>query len=391
MLAGAAGERPIHWAGRTLMSEVHFLPWAEIKTTILIGPVAITPWKSAREGLAADVRSFLDEYFRQHVTHDGRPVNDISIATVGSSAIADLTSKQRRVIRRAIDALTFASTIPNLRMIVSTTNTSIGVANSERFQLVTQVFKDPKPFISISSGGTVHGWDINRIHFCTPWHAGSSFYRTDEELVTALGALLNHRRNAALRERIFRAIEWFRLAHTGSDETSDESRVVMMATAFEILLEPKDRFQKRLLMTQALHNLTARDNLKLKVVTIGKKTLKLNAVAAWLDRFYQLRNAIVHGERITPGRLRYPVPGRRWLTHVHVSALVLWEAIGWELARHKFLGKRARDYANWLSRQSGKQCAEDSFVREVTASLMGINTDEYHGDLGWTKRPQRNP
>ncbi len=368
------------------MAEVHFLPWALIKKPLSIGPVTIAPWKDIRGNVRVAERQFLNNYFARHITHDGRPVEDISIAMIDSDPLAELSPKQRAIIRRAIDALTFASIIPDLRTILSTANTSIGVPNSERFQLVTQMFKDTQPFVAISSGGTRHTWGINEIHFCTSWHAGSSHYRTDENLLTGLGKLLKGSRGAMFRERVFRAIEWFRLAHSGNDETSDQSRVVMMATAFEVLLEPADRFQKRLLMTQALHDLTARDNLKRKTLAISNKTITVNAVAAWLDRFYRLRNDIVHGSRITPTQLAYPVLGRPWLTHLRVAALVLWEAISWELANERLVGKKARDHANWLSRQFGKPRAEDSFVRKVMASMMGINTDEYHDDLGWTKR-----
>jgi hypothetical protein len=138
-------------------------------------------------------------------------------------------------------------------------------------------------------------------------------------------------------------------------------------------------------MTQALHTLTDRDNLRQKTLKIGKKKIRVNAVAVWLDRFYQLRNAIVHGSRVTPSQLMYPVTGRPWLTHLKVAALVLWEAISWELANDRLLGNKAKQHADWLAQQFGKKHADKSLIRQATASLMGINTDEYHVDLGWTK------
>lgn len=369
----------------SFMSEVHFLPWAEIKQHLAVGSVTIAPWADIRTQISDAERKFLDLYFRRHITHDGHPVDHIAVAWTGSNPIAALNVPQRVLIRRAIDALIFVAITTTLKTIINTTNTSMGVPHSERFQLVTQVFKDTEPFVAVSSGGTLHGWRLNDIHFCTPWHMGSALYSVNDDLLAALGKLLRRPRGAKQRERIFRALEWFRLAHSGNDETSDQSRVVMMATAFEILLEPADPFQKRRLMTQALHTLTDRDNLRQKTLKFGKKKIRVNAVAVWLDRFYQLRNAIVHGSRVTPSQLMYPVTGRPWLTHLKVAALVLWEAISWELANDRLLGNKAKQHADWLAQQFGKKHADKSLIRQATASLMGINTDEYHVDLGWTK------
>jgi len=367
------------------MSEVHFLPWAEIKQRLTVGSVTIASWADIRTQIADAEREFLDLYFHRHITHDGHPVDHIAVAWTGSNPIAALNVPQRVLIRRAIDALIFAAITTTLKTIISTMNTSMGVPHSERFQLMTQLFKDTEPFVAVSSGGTLHGWGLNDIHFCTPWHTGSAHYSVNDDLLAALGKLLTRSRGAKQRERIFRALEWFRLAHSGNDETSDQSRIVMMATAFEILLEPADPFQKRFLMTQALHTLTDRDNLRQKTLMIGKKKIRVNAVAVWLDRFYQLRNAIVHGSRVAPSQLMYPVTGRPWVTHLKVAALVLWEAISWELANDRLLGNKAKQHADWLAQQFGKKHADRSLIRQATASLMGINTDEYHVDLGWTK------
>ena len=368
--------------------QVHFLPWAGISKSFLVGSVAIIPWSAARDDISSDFREYLDRYFSRHLRNDGKAMRDIAIARISPDSIADITPADRTTIRRAVDALAFASTIPPLQTALYTDNTSVGIPNSERFQLITQSFTDTRGGISVASGGGLHAWNIDQIHFCLPWHAGSSWYRTDDQMVDALGRLLIRERGARQRERIFRAIEWFRLAHTGSDEVTDLSRIVMMATSFEVLLEPDDPFRKRGLMMDKLNHLTASSKLKQCTVKLGKNTVTVNAVAAWLGRFYDLRNSIVHGNRVPIASLRYAVRTRPWVSHLNVADLVLWEAISWELCRANLLGRKARQHANWLSRQCGQSCAELEFVREMQAGMMGINVQEYHEALGWAKREQ---
>jgi hypothetical protein len=364
------------------MAQVHFLPWAGIKKPLQIGRVTIEPWRSVRSRLPKPAVTFLDVYFKRYVNNDGTSVDDIALVFAGTDPIGDITPIQRRVLRRAVDALTFASTLPHLLTILRTQNTSFGLPRSERFQMITQFFQSGQTSVAVVSGGVMHAWGLADVHFCIPWCAGSSMYQTDEDVLTALGLVLNGRRGAPTRERLFRALEWFRLAHTGSDDTDDASRLVMMATTFEVLLEPPNPFQKRSAMGEALTVLTQRPDLKVKDVKIANKIYKFNAPAAWLDIFYQVRNSIVHGDKLKQKSLAYPVAGRPWLTHLHVADLVMWEIVLWELVAVKLLGKDAMHLAMAFAKLfSGK--VTPSLVRHIAASNLGI--DDMHKNLAWCK------
>lgn len=364
------------------MPQVHFLPWAGLDRPLKVGRVTIEPWLSVRSRLQKQAIAFLDPYFARYVKNDGAAVSDIALVFSGNDAVADISSQQRQLLRRAVDALAFASILAHLRVIVRTQNTSFGVPNSERFQLITQNFAPGQYSVAVLSGGVTHAWTLSAIHFCIPWCVGGSMDQVDEDLLKALGLILNRRRGAALRERLFRALEWFRLAHTGSDDTDSTSRLVMMATAFEVLLEPPNPFQKRSAMGEALTVLTERPNLKTKTVKIAKKTYKFNAPAVWLDKFYQIRNSIVHGDRVRQQSLRYAVSGRPWLTHLHVADLVMWEIVVWELVTVKLLGQNALHLAKVFAKfGSGKPTSE--LIRQITASNLDI--DAMHQDLSWCK------
>ena len=363
--------------------QIHFLPWAGITQPITIGPVTITPWPTLRTTLPQNTRTFLDNYFTRYRTNNNQPITDVSIASITPNPLANITDHQRATIQRAVDALTITSIIPNLRATITTGNT-FAIPNSERFQLTTQYLGTLSPHIAIRTRGMTHVWNMNQIHFCAPWEAGSTNYQTDDELLTALGKLLAGTRHVRLRERIFNTIEWCRLSNTGNPGTSDLSRLVMKATAFEVLLEPNDPFQKRDLMTQRLHNLTDNPKLRRKSIRISKKkTRTVNAVAAWLNQFYQLRNAIVHGDTMTPAQLNLNASGTT-VSHLAIADLVLYEAITWELITRRLAGGQTRRAAHSFVRALGKTNASDALITRMLSSHFQLTG--YHQALGWNKK-----
>jgi len=249
---------------------LHFLPWAGKLAMQTIGPVTLTPWRDLRTTIHAKPRDFFDHYFTRYLDHSQTPVTEITIATITTDPLAEITADQRATIRRAIDALTFACIIPNLDIRISTGN-HVGIPNSERFTLITQV-TDLRPGIAVSTRGVTHAWGINQVHFCMPWAAGTKEYQTNRDLLAGLGSVLNNHLGTDTRNRLSRTIEWFRLAHTGSDETSNASRLVMMSTAFETLLEPDNPHEKSAPMAARLHELTNDPHLASTAIKIGKKT-----------------------------------------------------------------------------------------------------------------------
>jgi Apea-like HEPN len=361
------------------MSQINFMPWAKLGGPTTLGSVRLVPWMQLRAGIPADVRAFLDRYFARYVTNDGQPMQDIPIAYVGNDPLAELTPEQRSVIQRAIDVLTFSAVTSQLLRIIRSGNSSFGVPNSERFQLVTQRFKDFEPYIAVKSGGVMHAWGINDIHFCMPWCVGSDFYHVDDEVLVSIAQYVQEPTPAA--HRIARAFEWFRLAHTGNDDTSELSRVIMMATAFEILLEPADPYQKRKSMTRALHNIVAQKGVKVTRVRIGNEDHDLCAPAVWLDGFYRLRNKIVHGDQVVIDDLRYPGTNLPGLSQRIVAAVVMWEVVMWHLFDAGLVAKGSYKLAKMYANFAAEDEPDSEFVRYVAAGNLGIKN--VHAALRW--------
>lgn len=358
------------------MPQVNFLPWAGITTPFDIGPVTITPWATVRTTIPSNARTFLDRYFNRYRTNTNQPVTDISIASIAPNPLQDLTPTEHTTIRRAIDALAFTSIAPSVRRQIAT-GTSTGIPNTERFEFITQRLTTYTNPITVVTRRMNHIWSIGKIAFTEPWEAGGNTTEHDEEILIGLGKLLSRKRNAHLRERIFRTIEWFRLSNTGSPSTSNESRLIMKMSAFEVLLEPGGG--KREDMTKALHTLTANDHLRERTITISKKQYKVSEVAAWLNAGYKVRNMIIHGDRTTPKMFTY-----RSSNHLDVADAVLYEAVIWELINHRLLGAATRRFARSWARIWGSPGPSTQLITTMMSSHFEL--DDYHRALRWWKK-----
>lgn len=353
--------------------QVNFLPWAGITQPITIGPVSITPWTAIRTTLTTSQRQFLDHYFSRYQTTTSHPIQDISIVSI-TNPLDDMTPDQQTTIRRAVDALVFTSIAPTVKNALAG-HAIIGIPNSERYALIIQrlsTFTDP---IAIETRRMSHIRNVATTTFLEPWETGGTTPH-DQEVLIGLGKLLQRKRNARLRQRLYRTLEWFRLSNTGSASTSDASRLVMKMTAFETLLEPGSG--KRADMAQALHALTTSKHVRERTITIGKKQYQVTELAAWLDRAYKVRNAIIHGDKTTPQQFQY-----RSTNHLDLADAVLYEAITWELINRRLLGTSTRRAATSWAR-TWKTTPSADLITTMLSSHFGL--EQYHKALRWWKR-----
>ncbi|MCA9072818.1 MAG: hypothetical protein KDA84_28035, partial [Planctomycetaceae bacterium] len=254
--------------------EVMFMPWADVGKDTNIGPFTAWPWKKSRVSNSA-IADHLENYFKGHVDHYGKPVSTITILSADDS-FGTVAPKLMDKARLAVDCLLFAEIYPAVKAAVRTDNTYMAPPTADRYQLVKQQFAPGDSSFVVNIGGTSHMGQIGKLKVTCPWDRGGTSF-PDEELLNGLAALLGTRVKAADRERIERSLEWFRLAHTSGDGSSTLTKVVMMATAFEILFG-LPRHNKTKLFIQSVRDRLDRANTRTKtgVDAIGKtKTYSL--------------------------------------------------------------------------------------------------------------------
>jgi hypothetical protein len=371
-----------------LIMQISFLPWAALAKTAHFGPIAIWPYWREREQRIPDqaLRVYLDRYFSSYVDHRGRPVDTICVCTFGQVEDCRAMNRDDALLRYAIDSLTYVAIMPDMLAGVLSDNDSIVPANAERYQLITQSFDLARNDVAVNSGSVLQGgYTIGEITFVQPWSlGGAGFQHPDWSVLKALAALWEAR-SAGFLPRIARALEWFRLAHLDLDGVDWRARVVMMATAFEIILQIPFTNQKKQAILDAVDKFPGKSTLRIESRTIGKKNdvvLTASARAWWVYDFYELRNKIAHGEVVAPAELASPFPKRQWLTQLIGADLVFRECLTWLLFEAQFLGENVRaSVADWS--QIGGQTADDPTALTETIALCMLGIEDVYKTLDW--------
>ena len=355
---------------------IAILPWMGLKQDIQVGPVNFWPWDCSRIQ-DEEIKSQLERFFKIFVDHYGKTANTIMICSHGKPDFHILEEKEYNELRAAINILAFSSICPEVKRGVCSNNNSIAPPNAEHFEFFGQKFNIPNDrSVVVSTRSSYNFEDIDKVHISMPWGV-SSHWRTSpkEELIDAFHKVFDSGFPGEVRERIFRSLEWFRFAHTEANNVSDASRLVMMSTAFEILLDFPEHKKSVYFATQ-IENKLKKDRSISETRTHNNKQYTYIKAACWAYDFYQLRSKIVHGEQFRPEDGNY----KDWINYNIIADLVFWELVVNELFENNCLGERARKWAEeFKPHVKDSDCLEGFFLNWT----MGF--DDYHQALGWVE------
>lgn len=360
--------------------EVMFMPWADKRKDHVIGPFRCWAWDKSRVS-NADVAKHLDRYFKGHVDMYGNPVSSITILSE-SDDFSPVSKAMTDKARLAVDMLMFSVIYPGVKASVRNDTRNMPPPTADSFQLVKQRFTPGDKSFAIVTGDAMHAGEIGKLRVTRPWDVGG-FGFPDEELLHGLAGVFGRRAKADTRERFKRSLEWFRLAHTSGDGASALTKLVMMSTAFEILLQIPDGPGKTQKFVQAVEDRICRPQTKKmtrSTIKVGNKAgISKSATHSlpgwWANDFYDLRSRVVHGDVVQPNRLKY----RRWLTHLIVADLVFGECIESDLYKLRLIG---RDIRKSLRSHAGNNANE--IEQSMTDWLLGHS--DVHRKLGWTAK-----
>ena len=305
-------------------NEVLFMPWADVGKPTGVGSITFTPWQEVTVG-DKSVRRYLEKYFSRHVDPCGNPVRTIAIVSEQSPDFRPVSVESLERVRHAADALFFSTYCPTVLAAVTSGNNNLAPPTADRYQLVLQRFSLADQAIAVRVGGKVSVGQIRRMNIIRPWDVGGSMGFPDEELLAGFGKMLDGSCSPDNRERIFRSLEWFRHAHlvggAAVELSSDVSKIVMMATAFEILLKFPENGQKKHFIRCAEESLKRPDALTaIRDDRRGKPHVN-SLPACWASDFYKLRSRIAHGAAVAVEDLRF----NGWISHLIVADLVFWQ------------------------------------------------------------------
>lgn len=359
--------------------QISFLPWAEFEKNIKLGP--ITFWLYYTEANQRvrnlDIKTHLDKYFRSYVDHQAKPVNTITVCSHRNVDFRSLDDFEYRDLRNAVDILVFVAIAPQVKNMVCKNNQSLVPPSSDVFELVTQNFRPGDDCIAVEAGSILSGgWRIGEITFSKPLATGGKLWRFEEELIEGFDKCFSAGFPGDVRERLFRSLEWFRMTHIEGGQVSELFKVVMMATAFEILLQFPRREKRKYFVDYMEKYIASNDFYKDNRTTDKEKTFTLSLAGCWAWDFYELRNRIVHGDSIPLEDLIY----RDGIAHLLVADLVFWECIKRELFNQKCIGDNVRKCAKEFDKffpHEPEGTAEEPLARWF------LEFNDIHTALGW--------
>lgn len=350
---------------------VAILPWAGLKKDIQVGTVTFWPWDPSRIQ-DVEIKNMLERFFKIFVDHYGKIVSTVTICSHGKP---DFHIKEYKELLAAINILAFSSICPKVKQGVCSNNNSIAPPNADYFDFFGQTFHIlDDSLVVVATRNTTHWEEIDKVHISMPWGVPNHWGTTPkEELIGAFHKIFDTDFPEEVRERLFRSLEWFRFAHTEANNVSDASRLVMMSTAFEILLDFPEH-QKSVFFAKQIDNKLKKDKSITETRTPNNKQYTYTKAAWWAYDFYQLRNKIVHGGQFNPEDGRY----KDWINYNIVADLVFWELIIRELFENNCVGERARKWAErFQPHTKDGECLEEFFLNWT----MGY--DDYHEALDW--------
>jgi len=290
--------------------ELTFLPYIAMRETdaIVFGNARL--WNFTRQATL-----IADEALRQRVGKllamyrdlagdptRGRPLSNIGVVSVGTADLRPMTHQEFRDAQTLRYALFLCCLAQNVGQ--HGPNAGHDTYTSENFDVIRQRFTLESDTIAESAGVILQrnllGYKIGVARFPTPSHVNRPLtFRFDQTLWTELSGL--RRANRKLYRRIVRATSLFLGSYYNSHSLGAEARVLLQTAAFEVLLDLPEKGHRRVFKDtiESLLNNPMERRYRYKYEVPGEKVSESRSLKGiWADRFYTLRNHIIHGEPV---------------------------------------------------------------------------------------------
>ncbi len=373
-----------------------FMPWAEIRDPLKLGPITFWNYEAKVEELVPDgaIRDHLKKMLRCYVDTSGSPVRGITMISHGATDFRVLTRDEQLAVQSACDALLFSVIYPQEADCYRLKRWDWAPPSSDRFRFYLQTFTLGHDYVTVRAGVISDIRMLKELRFHQPWEVGGSSTSAPDELIAAFDAVFAPSFPEDDRRRIFRSLEWFRMAQSQSDQVHTLVKVVMMATAFETLLAVGGEREKAKFIRQAVEDrlghakMLTDTRMEWSPPFRGQPRIQqpvtLTKAAWWAQDFYSMRSDITHGDYIDPERAVFTLPSKRRMSTLDVAALVFGQLLVLELEERKCCGDKVDGFLKLIRAMANN----DPFgPLEWKAWAHGVryihDFDEVHETLGW--------
>jgi hypothetical protein len=317
------------------------------------------------------LRAYIKKLLAANVTRK-QPVKDIGVLSIGAVDFRELSGDDIALANEA-RLLMFIAYLSRVNITATGPNAGHSIATSENFTYVTQNFQPDSDHISEQSGFIVRklvgGYRVDEITFNTPSFLLTPMrFSLDGELISHL--LMLRKKQKRLYKRILRSIDLLYESYFNDPYLSLNARILLQVGAFEVLLDLPEVDQRKV-FKQLISKYA--DNVHEVPVSYfserGKSKVKEKASrkVKWTDKFYTLRNHIIHGNVVPIDDFRF----ERKQRHIDISLLffilIIKKLINEKLSKPYYLDTidwKKTDYA--IDDQYGFEFVDHSIMRRLS-------------------------
>ena len=277
-----------------------FLPWIGLQNDIQFGNILFWNYAEGKEKYITD-KSIMNKCdnifsrFKSPVDHEN-PLN-ICVASVKTKNKMEIEVSEKHFERlnNAIICITF---VYLARLYMEDKDPNIHV-NSDAFQVWQMDFDDIGFIFAEGRRRDYYSWGSSREFYRPGYIQSPREMRIENDLLKALQMGFLNRKARKEFNRILRAMEHFNYSNSHSPSVFLESKIILSCTAYEILLEIGFSGEKKKRIMEKFGQVLGQDKGERK--TIRKKAPKMGPHTKnewWIYDYYDLRNAIVHGDKV---------------------------------------------------------------------------------------------
>jgi hypothetical protein len=355
------------------MMQIAYFPYLNMRNIDVIefGDVKVWNFERKAQEYIPDValRERVKALLYSNVKND-QPLKDIGVVSISSIDFRELNNEELQLVDQ-VRLIFFLAFLAGVNVCVRGPNSGHYMATSENFLLTMQNFDPASEHIAQTSGFLVSfsegGYKIGQLKFHTPPYVPTPFqFALDVDLILKLSDI--QKRNKRLYERILRATSILFESYYNDPNVSLYARILMQASAFEVLLDlPEGR--ERQDFKKKIKQYTVRANEKSRRYFSerrgGRKAPETEPLKViWADRFYTLRNHIIHGEHLSRQEFVFQRREAHLVIAVLFFVLLVKELINDKLRRK---GKYFLDNITWTKYHNGHEVKEGFIYERNTA------------------------
>ncbi len=295
--------------------QITYMPYLNMgnheEATILREALGVTIWNYSKKAADyipdATIRGKVDAFMAANVNEAGEPVEGIGVLSIGAFDLRPYTPEEKSLCAEAA-LLLFIAGVARNGVLERSTSMGFTIATSENFTVVEQNFEPSGDGVATSDGYIVRilagGYSISEVTFPRPAYTpASADTNGDGGLIKDL--LKMRRKQKRIYRRLMQAIDMFRQAYYNDSKLSPESRVMLLTSAYEALFDLPESGQRRQLKEDFKRLFVLPTDRKVRYKSErgpGRpaewETESIKVM--WADKFYTLRNKIIHGTPLKP-------------------------------------------------------------------------------------------